>query len=134
MNNYILMIVAFILGQLAYASVSIYIIQNKVTGINYWQAVGQYCKKEVGSLVMAACGWAIIMFIASDWIDVNITRKDLLTKETLTLKEKMIVYQRTFAVLLGGVIQHVLYVAFKKGKKAIHDYAQKNNVDDNTQP
>lgn len=132
MNNYTIMIMAFVLGQLAYASVSIYIIQNKVTGIDYWQAVGQYFKKEIGSLVMAACGWAIVMFIASDWIDVNITRKDLLTKETLTLKEKMIVYQRTFAVLLGGVIQHVLYVAFKRGKKAIHDYAQKNNVDDNT--
>lgn len=133
MNNYLIMIVAFLLGQIAYASVSIYIIQNKVEGINYWQAVGQYFKKEIGSLVMAVSGWAIIMFIASDWIDVNISRKDLLNKEVLSLKEKAIVYQRTFATLLGGLIQHVLYVAFKRGKKAIQDYARKNNVDDNTQ-
>lgn len=132
MSNYTIMIVAFILGQLGYASVSIYIIQNNVTGINYWQAVGQYCKKEVGSFIMAACGWAIIMFIASDWIDVNITRKDLLNKESLSVKEKLIVYQRTVAVVLGAFIQHLIYVAFKKGKKAIHDYAQKNNVDANT--
>lgn len=117
------MLVAFILGQLAYASVSIYIIQNKVTGINYWQAVGQYFKKEVGSLVMAACGWAIVMFIASDWIYIGLTRKDLRSKDVLTLQEKAILYQRTFATILGGLIQHVLYVALKKGKKAIHDYA-----------
>lgn len=132
MSNYTIMIVAFVLGQMGYASVSIYIIQNNVTGINYWRAVVQYCKKEVGSFIMAACGWAIIMFIASDWIDVNITRKDLLNKESLSIKEKLIVYQRTVAVVLGAFIQHLIYVAFKKGKKAIHDYAQKNNVDANT--
>lgn len=133
MNNYLIMIIAFILGQLGYASVSIYNIQRSLPSITYWQAVQQYTKKEFGSFVMAACGWAIVMFIASDWIDFSIDRKDLLTKEVKTLQDKLIIAFRTVATALGALIQHILYVALKKGKKAIHDYAQKNSIDDNIQ-
>ena len=125
------MVVAFVLGQLGYASVSIYIIQRNLDNVSYWQAVQQYSKKEIGSFVMAACGWAIVMFIASDWVDVTVTRQDLLNKEALTVKDKLIVYQRSISTGLGAFIQHIIYVAFKRGKKAIHDYAQKNNVDAN---
>jgi len=135
MNNYDgIMLIAFVLGQLGYASVSVYIIQNKIANVSYWEAMRQYFKKEVGSFVMAACGWAIVMFIASDWVDVTVTKKDLLVKESLTIKDKLIIYQRSIATGLGAFIQHIIYVAFKRGKKAIHDYAQKNNVDDNIKP
>lgn len=132
MNNYLILFVAFLLGQIGYASVSIYIIQAKVSGITYMQAVKQYFKKEVGSFVMAAAGWAIVMFIFSDFFDTTITRADLLNKDTLTIKERMILYLRASATGLGMFIQHIIYVAFKKGKKAIHDYADKNNIDANT--
>lgn len=132
MNNYLILFVAFILGQVGYASVSIYIIQSKVPGITYMQAVHEYFKKEVGSFVMAAAGWAIVMFIFSDFFDTTITRADLMNKDTLTLKERMILYLRASATGLGMFIQHIIYVAFKKGKKAIHDYADKNNIDANT--
>lgn len=132
MNNYLILFVAFLLGQIGYASVSIYIIQRNLPGITYWEAVTQYFKKEVGSFVMAAAGWAIVMFIFPDFFDTSVSRADLLNKDTLTLKERMVLYLRASATGLGMFIQHILYVAFKKGKKAIHDYADKNNIDANT--
>lgn len=72
----------------------------------------------------------ILMFIVNDFITVDITRQDLLNKEALTWKEKLIVYQRTCAVFFGAFSQHIIYVAFKKGKKAIEDYAAKNNINE----
>lgn len=120
-NHYLIIAIGWLVGQFGYAAVSVYILQ-KDKRINYWKAWGLYGSGEVGNFVMAFAGLLILLFIASDFLDVDITRKDLLNKETLTLKEKLIVFQRTASVILGGFVQHLLYVAFKRGKKKIDDY------------
>lgn len=132
MNNYQILIVAFILGQIGYAAVSVYLIQMKLENTDYLKAVQIYFKKEIGGLVMAAAGWALIMFVASDFIDPKITRADLYGKETLTLKEKIVMYHRTIASILGMFVQHILFTVFKKGRKAIRDYDTQNKLDENT--
>lgn len=128
MNNYIILALGWFLGQLGYAAVSAYILQRDKPGITYAQALRVYFAKEVGSFAMAFCALLIIMFITNDFVTVEITRKDLLNKEALTWKEKLIVYQRTCSVFFGAFSQHIIYVAFKKGKKAIEEFAEKNNV------
>lgn len=129
MNNYLVIAVGWFLGQLGYAVVSAYVIQRKVEGINYPQALKVYLKSEVGSFAMAFAALLIVMFIIPDFIDVRVTRADLIDKEKLTLKEKIIVFIRTASVIFGGFCQHGLFVAFKRGKRAIEQYAEKNNVD-----
>jgi hypothetical protein len=131
MNNYIIIILGWIVGQIAYASVSVYILQKNLPSIGYLQALREYGKKEFGSFIMALSALLVLLFIFPDYFDSTIKRSDLLSKETLTIKEKLIVYQRTGAVIVGGLCQHLLYVSFKKGKKAIQDYAAKNQVDSN---
>lgn len=130
MNNYVILALGWFLGQLGYAAVSAYILQRDKPGISYSQALGVYFAKEVGSFAMAFTALLIIMFIANDFLSVDITRKDLLNKEALSWKEKIIVYQRTCSVFFGAFSQHIIYVAFKKGKKAIEDFAAKNNVNE----
>lgn len=130
MNNYVILALGWFLGQLGYAAVSAYVLQRDKPGITYPQALRVYFSKEVGSFAMAFTALLIIMFIANDFVTVEITRKDLLNKDVLTWKEKLIVYQRTCGVVFGAFSQHIIYVAFKKGKKAIEDFAAKNNVNE----
>lgn len=128
-NHYLIIAGGWFVGQLAYASVSAYILQ-KNKNINYFRALGLYFSAEIGSFIMAFSGLLILLFIAGDFFNVEITRADLLNKAALTWKEKIIVYQRTASVGIGAFIQHLLYVAFKKGKKKIEQYEIDNNIED----
>lgn len=127
-GHYLIIAVGWLVGQFAYAAVSIYILQ-KNKDLSYWKAVGLYLKSEVGNFVIAFSGLLLIMFIASDYLDVNITKADLFNKESLTVKEKLIFYQRSASVGIGAFIQHLVYVAFKKGKKKIEQYEIDNKID-----
>jgi hypothetical protein len=129
MNNYVIIAIGWFLGQLGYAAVSAYIIQRKVPGIDYPKALRLYFKNEVGSFAMAFAALLVVMFIIPDFIDVKVTRADLLDKEKLTLKEKIVVFFRTASVAFGAFCQHLIYLAFRKGKRAIEEYAEKNNIE-----
>lgn len=128
-NHYLIIAGGWAVGQIAYASVSAYILQ-KDKNTSYWSAVKLYFSAEIGSFVMAFSGLLVIMFIAGDFINVEITRADLLNKQALSWKEKVIVYQRCASVGIGAFIQHLLYVGFKKGKKKIEEYEKQNNLND----
>lgn len=120
MSNTTIIILGWIVGQLGYTAVSIHVLQRDKPNINYWQAAGAYFKKEISSFVMAFCALLILLFIFPDfWGDADINRADLKIKSTLTWKERIIVYQRCTAVILGALSQHLLYIGFKRGKKEI---------------
>lgn len=125
MSHYAIITIGWAIGQLTYAAISVYILQyNK--SITYWQAWGAYGKKELGNFVIAFCGLLALLFIANDFFDLAVTKQDLLNKQQLNLKEKLIMYQRSSALALGGFCQHLLYIAFKRGKKEIEKISNKN--------
>lgn len=128
-NHYAIISGGWLVGQLAYAACSIYVLQRN-KDINYWKAARLYLNSEIGSFIMAFSGLLVILFIAGDYIDVKITRHDLLDKETLTWKERFIYFQRTVSIGIGAFIQHIIYAAFKKGKKKIEQYEDENNIPD----
>lgn len=128
-SHYLIIAGGWLVGQIAYASVSTYILQ-KNKNVPYWKALGLYLNGEIGSFVMAFSGLLILLFIAGDYFNVEITRADLLNKQVLTWKEKIILYQRTSSVGVGAFIQHLLYVGFKKGKKRIEQYEIDNGIQD----
>lgn len=119
MNNLTILILGWIVGQFGYAAVSIHLLQRDKPNINYWQAAGAYFKKEISNFVMAFAGLLILLFIFPDFWDADINRMDLKIKSTKTWKEWIMIYQRCTAVILGGLSQHLLFVAFKRGKKEI---------------
>lgn len=132
MSNYIIIAFGWIVGQIAYGSVSAYIIQKDIPSITYWKAAKIYFTKEVGMFVMALAALLLALFIFPDFFDPSVSRADLKNKTALTLVERFILYLRVSSVIVGALSQHILYVLFKKGKKAIHDYAEKNQIDANT--
>lgn len=129
MSNYLIIAIGWIVGQTAYGSVSAYIIQKDLPNITYWKAAQVYFSKEFGMFVMAFSALLIALFIFPDFFDPKMSRAELKTKAALTIAERMILYLRVSSVVVGALSQHILYVAFKRGKKAIHDYAQKNQID-----
>lgn len=118
MNNYFTIIVAFLIGQFAYTTITVYILQ-KDKDIDYFTAYKAYMKKEIGWFIVAFAGLACVLFVLNDFLDLSIKRKDLLNKDVLTLKEKIIFYFRTGALFVGAFIQHLLFMVFKKGKEEI---------------
>jgi hypothetical protein len=128
-NHYFIIAGGWFVGQLGYASVSVYILQ-KDKKINYWKALGIYFNSEVGSFVMAFSALLVLLFIAPDFFNIEITKADLANKAVLTWKEKLIIYQRSAAVGIGAFCQHLIYVAFKKGKKNIEQYEIANQLQD----
>jgi len=119
MNNTTIIILGWIVGQLGYAAVSIQVLQKNLQNINYIQAAGAYFKKEVSNFVIAFCALLILLFIFPDFWDADINKMDLKIKSTKTWKEWIMIYQRVTAVVVGGLSQHLLYIAFKRGKKEI---------------
>ena len=118
MNNYLTIIIAFIIGQFAYTTVTVYNLQRG-KDISFWHAYAVYMKKETGWFVVAIAALACVLFVLSDYLDLNVKRSDLLSKDVLTMKEKVIVYFRTIALAVGEFAQHIIFLAMKKGKKEI---------------
>jgi hypothetical protein len=130
MNQYVIIALGWAIGQFGYAAVSVYVLQRN-KDLSYWKAVQLYLSSEIGNFVIAFAGLLLIMFIANDFLDSEITAKDLRNKEVLTLKEKVVLYQRSASVGIGAFIQHLLFIAFKKGKKKIEQYEQQVNITGN---
>ena len=84
--------------------------------INYWAAFKAYVKKEVGGYVVAFVGLAALMFIITDFIDPSFKKADA---DLNTWTGKVVTYFRTAMLFFGCFAQHLIFVAFKKGKKAI---------------
>lgn len=118
MNNYLTIVVAFIIGQFIYTSITVYNLQNG-KDIDYWKAYGAYLRKETGWFIVAIAGLCGVLFILSDFINLDIKKADLVNKETLSAKEKIVLYFRTSALLLGMFIQHVVFKVYKKGKEEV---------------
>lgn len=133
MNHYVIIALGWLIGQFAYAAVSIYMLQRN-KNLNYWRAVKLYFPSEIGNFVIAFAGLLLILFIATDFLDVEITAKDLRNKEVLTVKEKLILYQRSASAGIGAFIQHLVFLGFKKGKKKIEEYEEQNNISEGKPP
>lgn len=117
-QHYYDVLFAFLLAQLLMVSVNVYFYQ-KQKEITYWLALKTYMWAEIGYFIIgivAVCG---LLFILSDFIDLSISRKDLLTKETLTWKEDLIVYFKTTAFCVGAFLQYIVFKLKEKGKAAI---------------
>ena len=119
---YCVILPAMTVGVLAYYIKHFF---HKDKNIAYGTALTTYLKAEVGFFIIGVIGIASILFILSDFVDLSITREDLLTKEGLNWKENLRLYFKTFSLLLGGFVQYIAFIYKKKGKVAIDKIADK---------
>lgn len=123
-GHYFLVILAFLIAQFFMASVNVYIYQ-KEKDVDYWTALTSYFKSEIGFFIVGFAAIFGIMFILSDFVDLSITRADLLSLEKLSLKQNLQLYFKTTAFFVGAFIQYIAFVFRKKGKQAIDKVADK---------
>lgn len=125
MNNYVIMVIAFFIGQNLYTAITVYNLQ-KNKSVGYWDALKAYVKKEIGGYIVALAGLAGLMFIISDFIDPSFKHQD---SDVSTWAGKVQAYFRTSMLAFGVFAQHLIFVAFKKGKKAIEKVEDKINAE-----
>ena len=127
MNNpYAIVLLAFLLGQFLITSIVVYDYQ-KSSKINYFTALTTYLKAEVGFFIIGIIAILCVCFILSDFIDLNVTKDDLINLEHKSLKETMQIYFRTSAFILGSFIQYIAFKYRAKGKDAIDKIIDQNN-------
>lgn len=126
MNNYVVVVLAFLLGQFITTSVVVYNMQ-KEKQVSYMNALTAYLKAETGWFIIGFAAISCIMFIMSDYVDLNIKKADLINKENLSYKESLIVYFRTSALFVGTFAQLLAFKFLKKGKEKIAEFEDKNN-------
>lgn len=122
---YINALVAFTIGQFLFISICAYWLQKSIDNIDFPKAFTVFFHKEFGGFVVALAFTLALLFVLPDFINVNITRADLLQKDKLTKFEEAQKWFRTIMTVIGVFAQWIPFVLFKKGKKALEDYANK---------
>ncbi len=122
--QYFQVFIAFVLAQSLMASIQVYNYQ-KEKSISYNLSMKTYFQAEMGYFIIGILAITCILFILSDFVDLSITREDLLSKEKTTWKENLRLYFKTSSLLIGGFVQYIAFVYKSKGKIAIDKIADK---------
>lgn len=131
---YMLLLIGFIVGQLLFMAICSYYLQKDLPNIEYIKAFKIFFNKEFGGFVVALCFVFVLLFVLPDFINLNLTKQQLMEKENLTKVEQAQVYFRSLATLLGIFGQWIPFIVYKRGKKAIVDYSNKNGLDTSSIP
>ena len=123
-SHYLQVFLAFLIAQLLMASINVYNYQKKKE-IEYMVAVKAYTKAEIGYFIIGFFGVLALLFILSEYVDLSVKREDLLSKETLSTKEKLQAYFKTIALCVGAFVQYLAFVLRSKGKEAIDKMVDK---------
>ncbi len=122
--QYFQVFIAFVLAQSLMASIQVYNYQ-KEKSISYNLSMRTYFSAEMGYFIIGILAITCVLFILSDFVDLSITREDLLSKEKTTWKENLRLYFKTSSLLVGGFVQYIAFVYKSKGKIAIDKIADK---------
>lgn len=118
MIHYVQLFFGFIIGQFLMMSLNVYDFQKK-KDISYRNALAAYATAEIGYFVIAGIGLIALLFILSDYIDLNVTKNDLKSMDSLDWKQKLQLYFKTGSLVLGAFIQYLTFKFRSVGKKAI---------------
>lgn len=127
----LLLLVAVGLAQAFVAAFAIWNWQVKNPLINYRQAGVIYFRANFGRYVLVAISTAILCFILSDWMDLNLSHSDLIAKgkAELTRVEQIQLRFKTFAIAIGALIEVIAILVYKAGLQKILDFGKQKGID-----
>ncbi len=131
MKYYLLLWVAVVVGQLFFTTVAVWVWQRKNPYINYVPALKKYVNKEVGTYIVIFFTTLLLMFILQDWMNLNISKAELLVKEKLTRFEAAQMKFRTYATGYGVFAHLIALIVYRGGKNAIEQFGKSKNIDIN---
>ena len=126
-----LLIAGVFLAQMLVAGLAVWWEQNKNPNINYWKAMQMYLRKNFGRYIVVAVSTLILCFIMSEYMNLSLTREDLLKKgvSELTRTEKIQLNFKTWSIVVGTFIELLATIFYRAGFKAIADFGRSKGAD-----
>lgn len=127
---YLLVIAAVILGQTFTAAFLSWKHQTTNDLINYPTAFKLYINKNIGTFAVIVTFTLLVLFVLSDWMDLNLTKAELLAKGQLTKVEAIQTKFKTYATFYGIFAQGIASLFYKGGELAIKNYGKSKGINE----
>lgn len=128
MNNYIIIVIGWVLGQSAYAFKKSWEIQRNKPTVTFSDALKMHFTKETASFAFAVVILLIGLFILPNFIDMDITKEDLKNMEAAKWKVYFINFLNVLAVVFGYLCQNLGWFFFGRSEKLLQAEAQKQGI------
>lgn len=127
---YLILVAAVIIGQTFTAAYLSWKYQTANDLIDYRKAFSIYVHKNIGAFFVIISFTLILLFIISDWMDMSLTKTELLSKVKRTKFEEAQLKFRTVAIVYGVFAQLIASLLYKGGEVAIKNYGKKHGAED----
>lgn len=126
---YLILIAATIIGQTFTAAFLSWKYQLTNDLIEYPKAFKIYLHKNVGTFSVIVSFTLMLLFALSDWMDMSMTKQQLLSIEKRTRFQEAQLKFRTVALFYGVFAQGIASLFYKGGELAIKNYGKQKGVD-----
>jgi hypothetical protein len=126
---YLILIAAVIIGQTFTAAYLSWKYQTANDLIDYPKAFKLYINKNIGTFAVIVTFTLIVLFVLSDWMDMTMTKQQLLSLEKRTRFQEAQLKFRTVAIVYGVFAQLIASLLYKGGELAIKNYGKQKGID-----
>lgn len=116
MNNYVSLVLGFLIGQFGSTAICIYFLQKK-KAIDYWPAARAYVKAEIGLYIIAFAALLTVMYLLPDVI--NPVKDAKMSESMWNWKQKVVTYFRLYVIAFGVFAPLIALLLYRKGRNAI---------------
>lgn len=113
MNNYLIIVGGFIVGQIFQLAAASWNLQKKDEELTWPKAVWRYLQKGQGAFAMSLAALLVVLYLFPEFKD----------------KGKVLENLRWYSVVFGVFAQWIAYLGFGIGKKVIETKAQAQGVE-----
>lgn len=128
MKNYIILVIGWILGQIAYAFKKSWEIQRNKPNVTFKEALTIHFTKETASFGFAFIILLIGLFILPNFINMDLTQEDVKNLEVAKWKVYFINFLNVVAVVFGYLCQNIGWFFFGKSEKILQQSAQQEGI------
>jgi len=128
MNNYLIVIVGWLLGQSAYACKKSWDLQRRFEKLSFVDALVLHFTKETAAFAFGAIMLLIGMFVIADFINLDLKKEELKDMDVAKWKVYLINFLRCISVLFGYLCQNIGYFLFGKSEKILRQRANADGV------
>lgn len=126
---YLILIAAVIIGQTFTAAYLSWKYQNANDLIDYPKAFKIYIHKNIGTFAVIVAFTLMLLFVLSDWMDMTLSKAELLSITKRTRFQEAQLKFRTVAIAYGVFAQGIASLFYKGGEVAIKNYGKSKGVE-----
>lgn len=128
MNNHLIIMLGWILGQAAYACKKSWDLQKANHDLSFSAAIKMHFTNETAAFAFGMVMLFVGLFIIADFINIDTSIEDLKNTEAAKWKIYLVNFLRTISVLFGYLCQNLGYFLFGRSEKILKDKANGNGI------